>query len=175
MNSNFEASLAALESARDEGGYVNNPHDTGGATNHGITQATYDKYRQSHGLLKQDVRDITQEEAAAIYNSGYWLPAYCNELPVGVDFCVFDFAVNSGVYRSVFCLQQVVGALQDGQVGPKTLAAVAAMTPADIIDGVCNARMRFLEGRWNFSIFGDGWKNRVDFVRETAKQMAGAP
>lgn len=172
MKENFEASLADLTSPKDEGGYVNNPRDPGGATNFGVTQATYDKWRQARGLLKQSVHDVTPEEVAAIYHGSYWAPAYCDSLPAGVDFCVFDFAVNSGVYRAVFTLQRAVGALQDGQVGPKTLAAVAAKPAADVIDAVCDARLRFLEGLQNFSVFGDGWTNRVEYVRTTAKQMA---
>jgi len=173
MNSNFEASLAALESARDEGGYVDNPRDPGGATNHGITQVTYDKWRRSHGLLTQSVRDIAQEEVSAIYFSEFWLPAYCNQLPAGVDFCVFDFGVNSNVIRALLHLQRVVGVVQDAHVGPKTLAAVAAKPVSDLIDALCNDRLSYLQSLQNYSVFGDGWRNRVEFVRATAKQMAG--
>ena len=50
-----------------EGGYVNNPHDKGGATNKGITQNTYNTWLKSLSLAPRDVKNITQEEVEQIY------------------------------------------------------------------------------------------------------------
>ena len=41
--------------------------DRGGATNHGITQATYDAWRALHSRPSRSVRGIEHGEAEAIY------------------------------------------------------------------------------------------------------------
>ena len=55
-----------------EGGFVDNPDDPGGATNQGVTQAVYDRFRAEHGLAIQSVRLIQSNEVAAIYQVEYW-------------------------------------------------------------------------------------------------------
>lgn len=170
MRDNFDKALDAV--LVHEGGYVNHPKDPGGATNKGVTQAVYDDWRQNRGFAKQTVRDIDQTEVNAIYKLLYWDRVKGDELPAGVDYCVFDFAVNSGVNRASRFLQRAVGAAEDGQIGPATLKAVAAMTADCLVDGICNARMTFLKGLTHFNVFGKGWTRRVEDVRTKAKAMA---
>lgn len=66
---NFEKALEFLFPS--EGGYVNNKKDRGGSTNMGITQTTLNSYRKRKGLAYKDVKNITRDEAKAIYYDDY--------------------------------------------------------------------------------------------------------
>ena len=121
MRDNFDAALKLV--LVHEGGFVNDPQDPGGPTNMGITQSTLSDFLGRPATI-EDVRDIDGETVAEIYRRSYWALGQCDHLPVGLDYAVFDFAVNSGVSRAVKMLQKVVGAKQDGALGVKTLAAV---------------------------------------------------
>lgn len=156
-----------------EGGYVNHPRDPGGATMKGVTQATYDGWRERQGQSKRSVRNITDEEIAAIYRRDYWDKVKGDDLPAGVDFAVFDFAVNSGVSRASRYLQAVVGVPQDGVIGPATLAAVRDKRPAAIINELCDKRMAYLRSLTKlWPTFGKGWTRRVSETRATALEAA---
>jgi lysozyme family protein len=170
MRANFDKALAAV--LVHEGGYVNHPRDPGGATNRGVTQAVYDDWRVAHGLPEQGVRDITQAEVMAIYKHRYWDKVRGDDLPSGVDYCVFDFAVNSGIGRASRYLQETVGVAADGKIGPTTLAAVKAKPADELIDSICDARMSFLKRLTIFDTFGKGWSCRVSEVRDKARGMA---
>lgn len=170
MRANFDKALAAV--LVHEGGYVNHPRDPGGATNKGVTQAVYDDWRDDKELSRASVKDITPAEVMAIYKLLYWDRVKGDELPAGVDYCVFDFAVNSGVNRAARYLQEAVGVVQDGQIGPRTLSAVKAASPTRLVDRICDARLAFLKRLPIFDSFGKGWTRRVEDVRAKAKGMA---
>jgi len=97
MNDTYNKALAFV--LKWEGGYVNNPSDTGGATNKGVTQRVYDTYRQHKKLAKQSVKLITNTEVSDIYYNEYWLTAKCDTLSKQVAVVAFDTAVNMGVGR----------------------------------------------------------------------------
>lgn len=146
-----------------EGGFVDHPDDPGGATNEGVTQATYDAWRKNSGLPMRSVRELTSEERDVIYRQQYWDAVRGDQLPVGVDYAVYDFAVNSGPGRAARFLQAVVGVTQDGQIGNVTLAAVRAYKGGSInlIAELCQRRMAFLKGLRHWGTFGRGWTRRV--------------
>lgn len=170
MKTNF---AAALSTTLDfEGGYVNNPHDPGGATNKGITLAVYREYRRNPHLTPDDIRAIKGEEVHEIYRRNYWDACRCDELPSGVDFVVFDCAVNSGVGRSSKILQEVVGTKPDGQIGPKTLEAVQKADPKLIVINFQQARQSYLESLKTYPIFGKGWSRRVALLKDIALKIA---
>jgi len=169
MNSNFPPSLAAV--LVHEGGRVDDPQDPGGRTAFGITQRVYDAWRGSHGLAVRDVWKIEQSETAAIYRHEYWDAIRGDDLPSGLDYCIFDFAVNSGVNRASRYLQRAAGVADDGKIGPMTLAAVKAEPAPELIAAVCNARLAFLQQLPTFVRFGRGWTARVAEVRAKATEM----
>lgn len=149
-----------------EGGWVNNPKDPGGATYRGVTQTVYDAFRDQAGQPRQSVRLISDSELEAVYQGRYWQRVAGDQLPLGVDYAVFDFAVNSGVGRAARTLQQLVGmSTLDGVIGPQTLQAVtlhcANFGVTSVTDGVCNARMAFLRSLPTYGEFGLGWQRRV--------------
>ena len=153
-----------------EGGYVDHPSDPGGATNMGITFETLKAWRKQP-ITKQDVKDLTRAEAEQIYHANYWSALSCEKMPRGVDLVVFDFGVNAGVNRSAKTLQQVVGAAQDGMVGPITLAAVDAVDPAHIITRFSQLRMQFYRSLSTWPTFGKGWTARTEKTEKEAESM----
>ncbi|MBN8901820.1 MAG: hypothetical protein J0H57_12360, partial [Rhodospirillales bacterium] len=91
-----------------EGGYVDDPRDPGGATNLGITRATLSAWRGQE-VGKDEVRALPREEAVEIYRANYWLPARCGDMPAGIDLMVFDCGVNAGPRTAVRMLQRLLG------------------------------------------------------------------
>lgn len=169
MKDNFVSALAAV--LVHEGGYVNHPRDPGGATNKGVTQRVYDDWRVNRGLPPRSVKFLQQAELEAIYKRQYWDAVKGDDLPTGVDYCVFDLAVNSGVNRAARFLQRSAGVLEDGKIGPVTLAAVKALSPSLLVDMICDERMCFLKSLGTFDTFGKGWTRRVSDVRDHAKAL----
>lgn len=173
MKENFEKALQFV--LVHEGGFANHPADPGGATMKGVTLNTFRQYYGA-GKTVDDLRHITQEQLAHIYRTGYWNKCLCDQLPVGVDYAVFDVAVNSGPGRAAKFLQSAVGVAQDGAIGPMTLSKVAEQAPQSLINSLCDARLAFLRSLKTFATFGTGWTRRVTTVRQQALAMAnGAP
>lgn len=177
MQRNFERSMPLV--LKHEGGFVNHPRDPGGATMKGVTLATFRQYVP--GATVADLKAISGDMLNRIYRDGYWNEVRGDDLPAGVDYAVFDFAVNSGPNRAVKYLQAAVGEAQDGKIGPKTLAAAAKANPAGLINAICDARLAFMrrikgsDGRLLWDTFGKGWSSRVAGVRKEALRMAGEP
>lgn len=158
-----------------EGGYVDHPKDPGGATKYGITHKTLSAWR-GKTATKADVKALTKQEATAIYRAQYWRPIRGDDLPAGVDYALFDFAINSGPARAVKTLQRIVGVPADGIMGAITLDAVSKRSPADLINALCDARLAFLKGLKGWPTFGKGWGRRVAEVRAKALSLAsGGP
>ena len=170
MRFNYDKSLKAV--LVHEGGYVNHPDDPGGATNRGITQKVYDAYRQRIGLGVRSVKLLADDEMKAIYRKQYWETVKGDDLPAGIDYCVFDFGVNSGPSRAIKYLQTALGVDPDGIIGQITLRAAEEADPRVIINAICDRRMEFLRGLETFGTFGRGWTARVAGVRQMALALA---
>lgn len=173
MKANQPASLKLV--LAHEGGFVNHPKDPGGATNKGVTQATYDAYRENKGLAPRSVRSITSAELADIYDKQFWDRAKCDDLPAGVDYAVFDYSVNSGPSRAIKDLQRTLNAnaaynlpqklAVDGVPGDRTIRGAclaAAVDEEGLIEAYCKRRMGFLRSLKTWGTFGRGWSRRVN-------------
>jgi lysozyme family protein len=169
MKKNFKDSLKHV--LAHEGGWADHPRDPGGATMKGVTLTTF---RRHFGATKSKtaLRNISDDELGQIYRSGYWDKCRCDQLPSGVDYAVFDAAVNSGPGRSAKWLQAAIGAKQDGGIGPKTLAMVKNHDAVSITEMICDRRLAFLQRLDTWETFGKGWGRRVEGVRATAVAMA---
>lgn len=169
MKSNYAACLAFT--LQFEGGYVNHPRDPGGETNKGVTKRVYDAYRARKGKPGQSVRNISDAELQEIYKRQYWDAVRGDELPAGVDACVFDNAVNSGQDRAIRQLQQVLGVKVDGNLGMATVDAAKAMDAKKLVNALVDRRNTFLKGLGTFPTFGKGWMRRTAALRKTALGM----
>ena len=171
MIDNWEESLKHV--LKYEGGYVNHPADPGGMTNLGVTRRVWEEWA-GKPATEADMRALTPAMVSPLYKKRYWDAVRGDDLPSGVDLCVFDFAVNAGVGQSSKFLQRVVGVTQDGKIGPATLAAVAKKDPGTIIAEFCHHREAFYRSLNNFSTFGKGWMRRLDDVESECRDMCRA-
>ncbi|MBD8906528.1 glycoside hydrolase family 108 protein [Methylorubrum zatmanii] len=169
---NFERALALA--LAHEGGYVDHPKDPGGATNLGVTIGTLSDWL-GRPASKAEVRALTRATVAPIYRKNYWDRVRGDDLPAGVDYCVFDFAVNSGVGRAIPSLQRAIGVADDGRIGPLTLAAVKGRAADQVIERICADRLTFLRRLSTWGTFGKGWSRRVEGVRAEALAMVRVP
>src|SRR5579863_6145856 len=151
---------------REEGGFVDDPADHGGATNHGVTQATYDAWRARQQLPQQDVRLISGAEVQGIYGQMYWIPGHCDALSPALSVCHLDWCVNHGVRGAIMTLQQALGITADGDFGPGTAAAVAAKDTGLFWQGYNTLRRDWYQARVKAepdqARFLKGWLARVD-------------
>lgn len=147
-----------------EGGYVNNPADPGGATNHGITQRVYDAYRKKNELPLQPVLEIASKEYMDIYHANYWLVGDCDQLPPLVDAAHFDTCVNLGPFHAAKLLQEALSVNIDGVLGPQTLSAANNADAKKTAAKICDERIAFRHERVaenpTQQVFLQGWLNR---------------
>lgn len=172
MKSSFETALRLV--LVHEGGFANHPKDPGGRTMRGVTQRTYDAYRSRIGERSADVKGIGEDELRSIYRMQYWDKVMGDDLPPGLDYAVFDFAVNSGPSRAAKFLQKIVGAEQDGVIGAQTLANIKGRDVSTIIVRLCDDRLAWLKRLKTFATFGKGWSRRVTEVKLDALEMVSA-
>lgn len=135
-----------------EGGYVNDPNDPGGETKWGISKRSYPSL---------DIAALTRDDAKAIYRRDFWDRIHAEQLPDGVAFQVFDFAVNSGISTAVRYLQRAVGVADDGHWGPISQAAAAATAESDLIMRLNGERLDFMTRLANWTHAGKGWARRI--------------
>ena len=169
MEANFFKSLEIV--LKHEGGFVDHPEDPGGATNKGITHKTYSDFLGRPLEDVSELKNIQDEHVQKIYKDGYWDRVKADQLSSGVDFCIFDWAVNSGPGRAAKALQKAVMVTQDGAIGPMTLAAVEEELPEEIIEKVTKEREQFYRSLRTFDTFGKGWLRRNEETRDFALEM----
>lgn len=145
--------------------YTNVPGDRGGPTRYGITLKTLAAWRKVP-VLPTDVQLLTEEEARAIYADLYIKrPRYDLIKDDLLRALVVDCGVNSGVRAATSWLQQALGVVTDGSIGPTTLATLDAIPPAAVYLRLCAIRVRFygtiISHDPSQAAFAAGWANRV--------------
>ena len=168
MRQNFASALQAV--LKHEGGFTNNPKDPGGMTNLGCTKAVWEEHC-GHPVEEKAMRALTPADVAPLYKRKYWDKVQGDELPNGVDYVVFDCAINSGPGRAAKMLQACVGVEPDGGIGPKTLAAVRAMDPQQLVKDYAKRRLSFMMDLPTWGTFGKGWTRRVNEVEAVGLTM----
>lgn len=133
-----------------EGGYVNDPDDPGGPTKYGVTQLTYNSYRDHHNLARRTVKLLNLDEAAAIYQDMYWTPAGCDNLPWPLSLIAFDSAVNSGIGNAFKWLK-----LTESVNDPKTRSL-------QIIELRRTFYLDIIKRKPSQIKYKNGWMNRMD-------------
>jgi lysozyme family protein len=164
---------------RYEGNYGWSRDDPGGPTKYGITCYDLAEYlgQQMDSMTRWApiVAAMTLTTADDIYETKYATACAFNALGVGKDCVVMDFGVNSGPARSIKYAQIVTGVSVDGILGRITLDAINRYNPADFVNHFCNARLDFLRGLTNWSIFGNGWHARVEDLRAYSLNLISPP
>lgn len=146
-----------------EGGYVNDPRDSGGATRYGITEAVARK----HGYLGE-MKDLPYEKAFEIYEKDYWIPLRLFDIEPyseAIAYELMDTAINMGVQRAGEFLQRSLNVLNnqgqfwadikvDGWIGENTLKAFRGLRNKRGVDGfnVLLKMLNALQGEFYISL-----------------------
>jgi len=170
MKDNFDKCLQLV--LKHEGGYVNHPNDPGGMTNYGVTKKVYEKYLGKE-VTETDMKDMSLEHVGEIYKRKYWDKVRGDDLPSGLDWAVFDFAVNAGVSRAAKVLQGFIATSVDGVIGSGTLKAIDNYPTSlkGVIEVYTAQRSSFYRSLKNYDTFGKGWDRRCYETRVTAIEM----
>lgn len=161
-----------------EGGYVNDPNDSGGPTKYGITQRTLSAWREVSCSVS-DVKNLTEDEALAIYRAEYYLLPRIDALPVSLQKHVFDIGVNSGPRTAIRLLQRSINTfgkniVEDGIIGPQTLDALNGVSLIAVNDTLVSLRIDFYNDIVNKEPgnkrFLNGWIDRANLfsIKEAA-------
>ena len=168
MQKNYDKCLETI--LHHEGGYVNHPKDPGGETNLGVTKRVYEEWGGT-----KNMKDLQVSDVAPIYKKNYWDKMKGDDLPGGLDLCVFDFGVNAGPGRAAKYLQKMIGTVVDGAIGPNTLAKldsyVKEHTIQETIEKYQSMRQEYYESLSTFSTFGKGWTRRVEETTTLAHKL----
>ena len=172
-DSNFHRCL--VFTLEQEGGFSDDPQDSGGPTYRGITLVAYRAFVRNPQFTADQLRALPDDMISDFYHDCYWNPVRGDDLPLGVDLMVFDEGVNTGPGISARLLQECVGLTGwavDGVIGPKTLAAVAERKPAILIQMLTERQSIYYRTLEGFARFGDGWLARVERRCHVALAMA---
>lgn len=144
----------AEEIVAREGGFVNDPDDPGGATNHGVTLGTLRRLgldvTGDGGIDVADIRRLTRGQAVEIYVEHYFRRPGLGALPDCLQATVFDMQVNAGA-NAVKVLQRLLSDMgypcdADGAIGPQTIRAAqmaAEAAPNHLADAYGIARRNY--------------------------------
>lgn len=162
MKQNYDDSFELV--IGHEGGFTKDSRDRGNWTSGVIGKGTlkgtkYGVSAMSYPSL--DIVNLTVDQAKAIYKKDFWDACRCDELPSGIDYVVFDAAINHGPSRAIKFLQAAVGAVTDGALGPNTLRLVDKANPVKTITEFCVQRMMFFASISTFKVYGLGWTRRA--------------
>ena len=160
---------------RWEGGYVNDPLDRGGATNKGITIATwkaggYD-IDGDGDIDKDDVKLITEADFCIILRKYFW-DKWLADLIISQPIAnmVVDWTWGSGVW-GISIPQRIMGVKEDGIVGKKTIDALNEQDPFFFFLRLKEERLQFIDNiiKNNPSQirFKNGWYNRINAIKYT--------
>lgn len=174
--SNFIACFNQTESF--EGSYVDNPHDPGGATDAGVTQAVYSAYLRSKGRPDAPVKGISLLDRQTIYHDYFWNAVHGDDLCNGLDLVMVDTCWGSGPVEAIKFLQRRISVTDDGVFGPQTMAALAphmiGAASTTLIQQICDERLAFFQSLSTWQYFGKGWTNRLNGIHAKALAMNAA-
>ena len=150
-----------------EGGFVNDPRDLGGATNKGITLATF-RHFFGAGKTVSDLKAMTGQQWSLVFERGYWDKWRASEIKdQSVANLLVDWIWASGAY-GVKIPQSVLKVSVDGIVGQKTVAALNSQDPKNLFDKLKQERIDFIERicktRPANRRFKAGWLRRINNI-----------
>ena len=174
----YDRAFAAMIAHEGGARYTNIPEDAGGPTKFGVTQAALAAWLGRRASI-DDVKALTLDAVKPIYRANYANVVRFDDLPAGLDYLVFDWAVNSGPRRAAKELQICLGVEADGYIGPKSIAAARAQCAAGaaaLINRYVDRRVAFYRGliaaKPNQRKFEKGWMRRAAESRALALKLA---
>ena len=168
MKENFDAALKAI--LKHEGGFVNHPKDPGGMTNLGVTKRVWEEW-VGKTVDEKAMRALTPEVVGPMYRKKYWDAVKADDLPDGLDYLMFDFAINAGPGRAIKTMQKAIGTAPDGAIGPKTMTALKTADQGELVAKFSEEKEAFYRSLPTFGTFGKGWLRRVAEAKTHAETM----
>lgn len=144
-----------------EGKFTDDPKDRGNWTSGkiGVGELKGTKYGISAMSYPHlDIKNLTLAQAKAIYKEDFW--DILGDAHPAIKFQLFDAAVNHGRGNAIRFLQRAVRAADDGIWGPRSQAALEAMSLNDVLLRFMAYRFKFWTSLSTFSQYGRGWTNR---------------
>lgn len=155
----------------EEGGYTNDSRDSGNWSSGLVGQGTLigsnmgcgapatiaymAKVQPSFVVTAGWMRALPASVYDGMARGGYWAPLQADQLPAGLDLACFDFGWNTGIGSAARRLQWLIGAAQDGQLGPKSLAQLNACALAPIAQALSKASAAILQRQLGVTADGD--------------------
>jgi lysozyme family protein len=168
MKENFDAALKAI--LKHEGGFVNHPKDPGGMTNLGVTKKVWEEW-VGKTVDEKAMRALTPEVVGPMYKKKYWDAVKADDLPDGLDYLMFDFAINAGPGRAIKIMQKAIGTTPDGAIGPKTMQSLKTADQGELVAKFSEEKEAFYRSLPTFGTFGKGWLRRVAEAKTHAETM----
>lgn len=169
---NYDACFKEMETWEGWHKFTVTPHDPGGATYCGLTQAAYDGWLAKRHLPHALVQDASDEQLGDIFHEQYWMPVRGNDIWPGLDLMAFDISVNMGASRATMIVQRAAGVTVDGWFGLETLHAVQAVNDRKtFLARVHQGRLGFWRSLSTWIYFGKGWTNRENDIFAHAQAM----
>lgn len=147
-----------------EGGFVNDPHDPGGATNKGITLATF---RTVYGKNKtvSDLKKMSLAQWEYIFQKYFWNKWKADNIKdQWVAYLVVDWLWNSGSY-GITKVQKYLGLKVDGIVGEKTINKINSIDGKTLFIKLWKLRESFIRSLRQFERYGKGWLRRLNGIQ----------
>lgn len=154
----------------------NDPDDPGGLTKYGVDQRSFPNV---------DIKHLTYDGAALLYNIKAWVPCCCEQLELGTGEVVFDMAVNVGNHEAILLLQRAINndhpamttqIKEDGYIGPQTILAANTMDAHKAVLDLFEKRKWYYAyiafKRNKLKKFLSGWNNRNIAVKKFAYSIA---
>jgi lysozyme family protein len=117
------------------------------------------------------MKALKKEDVKQLYKRDYWDAVRGDDLPNGVDYAVFDFAINAGPFAARKMIQKALRVNSDGVIGPATLQAIKDANGLDLLKKFSNNKEEFYKSLDNFPTYGKGWLKRVADVQKSAETM----
>lgn len=142
------------------------------ATSYGVTEMTWATARHQ-GIVDHDISLATKADCAAILRVNYWNACGCPGMNPGVNLMVFNDAMVTGNGHTAKLVQRLVGATQDGVIGPQTLRLINGYPVNSLIERMRVADEAYYASLAKAPLFLKGWTRREEFMAQQAHLMAG--
>ncbi len=168
--------IAITQTLAHEGGFVDDPTDSGGATNWGISLRFLRKVAggdidMDGDIDADDIREITREQATELYYKHFWKKYHCDALPEPLAIKFFDLCVNMGPGQATRLLQEALNCCRykvvvDGIMGQDTISIANLVTTPEAVVSALRARAlgfyrELMAKKPELNKYRKGWERRA--------------
>lgn len=167
-----------------EGGFVNHPHDPGGATNHGVTRRSWARFRNKKVSETPilEIKELSLDQALGFYQQQVWKAHNISSFPIELWEVMFDLRVNHSPRGGTLILQRALRtklsldetSKVDGKMGDKTLQGcfifIDKYGHLELLNAIADKRiayyMSLIKRDPKLKSFQTGWLRRANGFRK---------